>query len=570
MESMTETPNSVVEHESEIEALLEGLSQPGDVSLVFEDDDGSTEPVSVLLAAIEPRSRLILDVTAAPEVVGGLRAERSFRLTGQARGAMVSTPPLTAMPLDGASGRVRFTCGYPEWLDVWHRRNAFRAEIGPGMTVAIELDLASKDRTVHGELVNLSLGGCLIRLPLGEAADLTQGESLKRLEAIFPSGQRFTSPGEVRHVQADDRGQQAMVGVAFNEATPRLERQVWFLVKEIERESARIGIEGKSLSPSALFKAPDKAPEIPASKVAKPRYATPMARRLAKVADFLNAEMLLLKQGRPIDSALLSRNADLLLGLLDEDREALLFASVCLVREPTVVQHGLAVAIRLVDLLDTRSAPRELRKAVIASAMVHDLGKALLPESLLASPALDAEQRAQLHQHVGWLAARLGDCRWLDAGVFANVALALNERLDGSGYPEGKRGAEMPELSRMAAVVDAIDAMGRSRADRAAWSTAAIYRHLLAQGQAYDVQWVQRYVRHFGVHPVGSLVRYSSGAVAWIHRLDAQRQPALVHVVRNHYSPNKRIDQWAQDRDIAQLGSIEAGLDPSSEVLSPL
>ncbi len=570
MESMTETPNSVVENESEIAALLEDLSQPGDVSLVFEDDDGSAEPISVLLVAIEPQARLILDVTAVPEATGGLRAERPFRLTGQAQGAMVATPPLTATPLDGVAGRVRFACGYPQRLDLWHRRNAFRAELGPGMTVAIEMDLPSKGRTVHGELVNLSLGGCLIRLPLGEAVDLTQGEPLKRLEAIFPSGQRFTTPGEVRHVQADDRCQQAMVGFAFNEATPRLERQVWFLVKEIERERARAGIEGKSLSPSALFKAPDKSPEAPVSKVAKPRYATPMARRLAKVADSLNGQMLLVKQGKPIDSALLSRNGDLLLGLLEEDREALLFASVCLVREPAMVQHGLAVAIRLADLVATRSAPRELRKAILASAMIHDLGKALLPDSLLASRELDAEQCAQLHAHVGWLAARAGDCRWLDAGVFANVALALNERLDGSGYPEGKRGEALPEISRMAAVVDAVDAMGRPRADRAAWSTAAIYRHLLGQGQAFDVQWVQRYVRHFGIHPIGSLVRYSSGAVAWIHRLDAQRQPTLVHVVRNQYSPKKRIDQWTQGREIAQLGRIEAGLDPASEVLSPV
>ena len=43
MESISETPNSVVEHERELAALLEELSQPGDVSLVFEGDDGSAE-----------------------------------------------------------------------------------------------------------------------------------------------------------------------------------------------------------------------------------------------------------------------------------------------------------------------------------------------------------------------------------------------------------------------------------------------------------------------------------------------------------------------------------------------
>lgn len=569
MEMLTETPTQVVDHHREIAELLDGLSQPGDVSLIFEEQ--ASAPHSVLLVDVREGECLILDVTAAPEVAGGLGAERAFRISGQARGAMVSTPAMTATPVEGVAGRLRFQCPYPEQLDVWHRRHAFRAELKAGMHVPVEMDvdLASGPRTVHGELVNLSLGGCLLQLPMSEAVHLEQGQLLNRLEAIFPGGQRLASRGEVRHVKADDEWQRALVGFAFDESTPRLERLVWYLVKEIEREGARGVNDGKSLAPSPLFQAQADALAASAERASRPRYATPMARRLVKVADFLNAQIVLLKQGRPIDSALLSRSSDFLLGLLEQDREALLFATTCLHHEPVVVQHCIAVAVRLADLVSSRQAPRELLKAILAAGLVHDLGKVLLPAELLASPGFDDDQRGRMASHVELIRERLRECRWLAPDVVKSVVVDINERLDGSGYPQGKQGDELATLSRATAVIDAMDAMARARPDRSAWTLEAIYRHLLTQASAYDSQWVQRAIRHFGVQPIGSLLAYASGAVAWVHRLDERGQPSLLHVVRNQYSLNKRIDQWAQGREIAQLGRVEQMLDPSSEALTP-
>ncbi|WP_129141127.1 HD domain-containing phosphohydrolase [Modicisalibacter coralii] len=569
METLTDTPTQFVDHPREIAELLDALSQPGEVSLAFEEQ--ASAPHSVLLVEIREDDCLVLDVTATPEIAGGLAAGRAFRISGRAQGAMVATPAMTATPVEGVPGRLRFQCPYPEQLDAWHRRHAFRAELKAGMHVPVEMDidLASGQRTVHGELVNLSLGGCLLQMPMAEAVHLAQGQLLNRVEAIFPSGQRLASRGEVRHVKADDQWQRALVGFAFDEATPRLERLVWYLVKEIEREGARDVNDGKSLAPSPLFQAQADAPAAPTERASRPRYATPMARRLVKVADFLNAQVLLLKQGRSIDSALLSRSSDFLLGLLEQDREALLFATTCLHHEPVVVQHCIAVAVRLADLVSRREAPRELLKAVLAAGLVHDLGKVLLPDELLASPAFDADQHRRMASHVELIRERLRECRWLAPDVLKSVVGDINERLDGSGYPQGKRGDELATLSRAAAVIDAMDAMTRARPDRAAWTIEATYRHLLTHGAAYDGQWVQRVIRHFGVQPIGSLLAYSSGAVAWVHRLDERGQPALLHVVRNQYSLDKRIDRWAQGRDIDQLGRIEQLLDPSSEALTP-
>lgn len=556
---MSETPTSV-EHAGEMAALLEAMSQPGGVALSFEEP--TAPPVPVLLVDTIAGQQLILDVTAVASIAGALTAERAFRLTGQADGAMVATEALVATPLNDVPGRLRFACPYPQRLDVWHRRNDFRAELVAGMTVAVELDTDIPGEVVHGELLNLSLGGCLLKLPLAKAVALRHGQPLSRLEAIFPNGQRMVARGEVRHVQTDEAWQRALVGCKFTTSTPRFERLVWFLVQETERESARRSMAGEhdTRPPSSLFQAVTAAEE-PLVKRALPAYATPMARRLAKIADYLNAQLLQLQQGAPIDSALLSRNSDTLLSLLEEDREALLFASVCLHREPSLVQHCLSVAIRLADLARARSAPRELLKALAATGLVHDLGKALLPDSLRDSLAFDDEQRRQMATHVTLIQERLRSCRWLSPAVVKSVILEANERIDGSGYPGGLEGESLSALSRMAAVVDVIDAMGRPRADRAAWSTEDIYRHLLTHGRTFDSQWVQRYIRHFGLHPIGSLAHFSAGARGWVQRLDRHGLPRQVALI----SPTTQV---RVDSEINALGGIDSLVTaPSAEWL---
>ena len=94
---MSETPTSV-EHAGEIAALLEAMSQPGGVALSFEEP--TAPPVPVLLADTIAGQQLILDVTAVASIAGALTAERAFRLTGQADGAMVATEALVATPLN--------------------------------------------------------------------------------------------------------------------------------------------------------------------------------------------------------------------------------------------------------------------------------------------------------------------------------------------------------------------------------------------------------------------------------------------------------------------------------------
>lgn len=142
------------------------------------------------------------------------------------------------------------------------------------------------------------------------------------------------------------------------------------------------------------------------------------------------------------------------------------------------MRHGIAVAIHLLDFVGA-SMPRELRKAIVASGLVHDLGKALVPQVLFKAPHFEASHRKAISEHVPLLLDRLQGCQWLSAGVAQAVIGGINERMDGSGYPGGLSGADLSELAKASAVVDVVEAMRRDRTDRSAKTAQQIYRHLL-------------------------------------------------------------------------------------------
>lgn len=115
------------------------------------------------------------------------------------------------------------------------------------------------------------------------------------------------------------------------------------------------------------------------------------------------------------------------------------------------------------------------REAVRTGAMLRDIGKLHVPDYILQKPGpLDAAERACVHEH-----PLTGARMLLDAGngvAQRSESLALagsairshHERLDGSGYPDGLSGSDVPVLARIVAIVDVFAALTADRPFRAA------------------------------------------------------------------------------------------------------
>jgi HD-GYP domain-containing protein (c-di-GMP phosphodiesterase class II) len=126
-------------------------------------------------------------------------------------------------------------------------------------------------------------------------------------------------------------------------------------------------------------------------------------------------------------------------------------------------------------------------------ARLHDIGKIGIPDAILLKPGrLDAAELAVMRTHVlkglemlePVLAAQ-GAGDQLAARVMTNLVATHHERLDGSGYPAGLRGEEIPVEGRIVAVADVFDALTHTRPYRQGLSVAeglAIVRQQAHEG----------------------------------------------------------------------------------------
>ncbi|MBR9902781.1 MAG: phosphohydrolase [Gammaproteobacteria bacterium] len=509
-----------------IESLLNTLIETGGVSLCLAAAGARPEPI--VLMEQYPGQALVMDLSSVDYLLHHLQGGADFYLRGQAQGKVMQTPLLHLTETRQAGGRFLCCSDYPASLEVLQRRESFRAELRMGMVVSASL--YDGDVKIEGELRDLSQDGCQLELPLAASGLLAKAAISLKLAFTFPDGTYFEVLGEARHQKTDAERHLLRVGFSFVDCSAEQERQIWYFVCEIEREAARYKKEQQGeRQPSPLFALVNKrsgARELLGRRDVQ-RYATPMARRLVKVAAYLDAQLLSLQQGSDIDGRQLSRYADRVLDLHEEDREALLFASRCLSPEPLIVRHGIAVAIHLLDFVGA-SMPRELRKAIVASGLIHDLGKALVPQVLFKAPHFEVKHREAVGEHVQLLLDRLHACQWLSVGIVQAVIGGINERMDGSGYPGGLSGADLNELAKASAIVDVVEAMRRDRADRPAKTVQQIYRHLLQHPHQFDMRWIKRYIEHFKGLPVGSLARFASQQQGWVLRIDAKGNPTEV------------------------------------------
>lgn len=112
----------------------------------------------------------------------------------------------------------------------------------------------------------------------------------------------------------------------------------------------------------------------------------------------------------------------------------------------------------------------EVRMLELA-APLHDIGKIGVPDAILLKRGhLNAEETAEMRKHpqIGYEILRDSQSRFVQLG--ATVALRHHERWDGSGYPDGMRGMEIPLVARIVAVADVFDALISERPYKPAWS----------------------------------------------------------------------------------------------------
>ncbi|QKE63426.1 two-component system response regulator [Aquipseudomonas campi] len=137
---------------------------------------------------------------------------------------------------------------------------------------------------------------------------------------------------------------------------------------------------------------------------------------------------------------------------------------------------------------------------LLNAAPMHDVGKIGIPDAILQKNGkLDAEEWQVMRQHAQIGADIIGEHPSGLLQMARSIALTHHEKWDGSGYPNGLKGEQIPVTGRIVAIADVFDALTSVRPYKAAWSVEETLELLRREsGKHFDPQLVELF---FGCLP---------------------------------------------------------------------
>ncbi len=166
----------------------------------------------------------------------------------------------------------------------------------------------------------------------------------------------------------------------------------------------------------------------------------------------------------------LIKRAKAIAGIVDEffeDPCVVTYVTRIAVHDHTTQMHMVNVMLYCMGYAWQNTGDRETIKMYGLAGLLHDVGKIFIPDYLLNAPRdLTPKEKVKIRKHTE-TGFQLLKPRALDKEIL-NAVRDHHERLDGSGYPQGKAGNSLSEMARVLAIVDVFDALTTSRAYRKA------------------------------------------------------------------------------------------------------
>jgi cyclic di-GMP phosphodiesterase len=156
--------------------------------------------------------------------------------------------------------------------------------------------------------------------------------------------------------------------------------------------------------------------------------------------------------------------------------------------------HSKRVTAFTMAIAHAMDLPREHRDVIARGAFLHDIGKMAIPDAILRKPGrLTPEEQMLMREHALLGYQMLRKIPFLQEA--AQIVYCHQERYDGSGYPRGLKGDQIPIGARIFAVADTFDAITSDRPYRAAQSISAARREIQKySGRQFDPEVVTTFM----------------------------------------------------------------------------
>lgn len=179
-----------------------------------------------------------------------------------------------------------------------------------------------------------------------------------------------------------------------------------------------------------------------------------------------------------------------------------------------IAQHSMNVSLLATTFGHFLEWRDSLVDAISEGAMLHDAGMARVPRFILDKPsALTRREFGLVRMHADYAARLLRESGGYDSPVI-EIVRHHHERIDGSGYPDGLRGHELPGYVQLVGMIDVYESMTADKPYAPALTPSLALTRLHDRADRhFDRRLVQAFIRCIGIYPLSSLLRLQNGAL---------------------------------------------------------
>jgi len=166
-------------------------------------------------------------------------------------------------------------------------------------------------------------------------------------------------------------------------------------------------------------------------------------------------------------------------------------------RDKETEGHSQRVTELTLKLAKAMNVKEEELLHIRRGALLHDIGKLGVPDYILTKPgALSDDEWMIMRKHPTYAFIMLESIEYLRSAI--DIPFCHHERWDGTGYPRGLKGEQIPFAARIFALIDVWDALTTERPYRSAWSKDKAKEYIaLESGKQFDPQVVEAFLRLF-------------------------------------------------------------------------
>ncbi|MBL7049127.1 MAG: HD-GYP domain-containing protein [Nitrospira sp.] len=246
------------------------------------------------------------------------------------------------------------------------------------------------------------------------------------------------------------------------------------------------------------------------------------------------------------------------------NRDALMSLGVIRRTDQYTYSHSVSVCIVMISFFRTLGYEEEQVKEIGMGALLHDIGKSMVPPDILNKQGrLSDEEFGLIKEHVNHSVSMLKETPGITQNIL-DMTAQHHERIDGSGYPNRLKGDEICFNAQVLGIADVYDALTSDRCYKhKIHPTVALGKLFEWSKTQFNQELVSQFIRCVGVYPVGSVVNLQSGLIGIVLRQTRNFMHPVVRIIYNgvkqYYVMSYDIDlsNKKENRDDDKIISLE-------------